>query len=83
MPNGNALRNDFYLSMTKKSAMQMKAYWSRLIFTGKGIPPPVAESAEDVIDIISDELNYIGYVDADDTGNRVKVLLTLPALNSD
>ncbi|MBV1880273.1 MAG: phosphate ABC transporter substrate-binding protein [Pseudomonadales bacterium] len=83
MPNGNSLRNDFYLSMTKKSAMQMKAYWSRLIFTGKGIPPPVAESAEDVIDIISEELNYIGYVNTEDTGNKVKVLLTLPTLNSD
>ena len=61
----------------------MKAYWSRLIFTGKGIPPPIAESTEDVIDMISEELNYIGYVNAEDTDNNVKVLLTLPTMNPD
>ena len=73
-----SIRNTFYRSVTKKSPMQMKAYWSRLIFTGKGIPPSTVESAEDVIDIIIEEPNHIGYINTKDVSSDVKVLLTVP-----
>ncbi|MBL4867012.1 MAG: phosphate ABC transporter substrate-binding protein [Pseudomonadales bacterium] len=77
MINGEELRNTFYRLVTKKSPMQMKAYWSRLIFTGKGIPPPMAESAEDVIDMIIEEPDHIGYVSMEEVNDSVKVLLTV------
>lgn len=71
-------RHLFYQQVSKKSAMQMKAYWSRLIFTGKGAPPLIVDSAEDVIDIIAEESDYIGYVNIEQIGESVKVLLTIP-----
>ena len=83
MVNGDELRNTFYRSVTKKSPMQMKAYWSRLIFTGKGIPPPMGESAEDVIDMIIEEPEHIGYVEISDVDSSVKVLLTVTTLEAD
>ncbi|MBL4867779.1 MAG: hypothetical protein JKY67_15530 [Pseudomonadales bacterium] len=76
--SGEKIRNTFYKAVTKKSPMQMKAYWSRLIFTGKGIPPSIAESAEDVIDMIIEEPNQIGYIDIKDVNSDVKVILTAP-----
>jgi len=32
-------RDDFYNKVTGKSAAQMKAYWSKIIFTGKANHP--------------------------------------------
>ncbi|MBL4867190.1 MAG: phosphate ABC transporter substrate-binding protein [Pseudomonadales bacterium] len=83
MLNGDELRDIFYRVVTKKSPMQMKAYWSRLIFTGKGIPPTNVESAEDVIDIVAEEPSHIGYVNANEIIDRVKVLLTVSILVAD
>jgi len=34
-----ALRNDFYLQISGKSSKQLYAYWTTLVFTGKGKPP--------------------------------------------
>ena len=42
---GSASREAFSSTVLGKSASQLKAYWSRLIFTGKGTPPK--ESGDD------------------------------------
>lgn len=36
---GQPPRDEFYTKITGKSAAQVKAYWSKIIFTGKGQPP--------------------------------------------
>jgi len=35
---GEDPRDEFYQKVVKKDASQLNAYWSRLIFTGKGQP---------------------------------------------
>lgn len=75
--HSGTVRHLFYQQICRKSAMQMKAYWSRLIFTGKGMPPRVLESAEDIIDTIVEEPDHIGYVDINEINESVKVLLIL------
>ena len=37
--DGSAIRDDFYQKATGKSNAQVKAIWSRLIFSGKSTPP--------------------------------------------
>ena len=39
LPEGNPLRGEFYTKATGRDAAQVKATWSRLVFTGKGQPP--------------------------------------------
>src|ERR1700689_4625118 len=39
LPESNALREVFYKRATDRDASQVKAVWSRLIFTGQGQPP--------------------------------------------
>jgi hypothetical protein len=39
LPESNALRNAFYKKATDRDAAQIKAVWSRKIFTGQGQPP--------------------------------------------
>jgi len=75
---GAAARDEFYTKATKKDAAQLKAYWSRLIFTGKGQPPKsVADDAE-VVKQVTSNPDAIGYISGAASSSGVKVLLTLP-----
>jgi len=61
---GTGARNDFYSNVVKKSESQLKSYWSRLIFTGKGQAPQVVGGDSDVVSMVATNPNLIGYVDA-------------------
>lgn len=78
LEEGDEIRNAFYEKVTNKSASQVKAYWSRLIFTGKGQPPKVAIDSDEVISAISNNENAIGYIDTDDINENVKVIFKVP-----
>src|SRR6188768_4088554 len=39
-PEGSPTRDAFYVQFTGKSPAQVKAHWSKIIFTGRGQPPP-------------------------------------------
>lgn len=78
LEEGDEIRNAFYEKVTNKSASQVKAYWSRLIFTGKGQPPKVAIDSDEVISAISNDENAIGYIDTDDINENVKVIFKVP-----
>ena len=71
-------RDKFYTDAVKKSDSQLKSYWARLIFTGKGQPPRKVYDDAEVINAISADKSVIGYIDEGSVNSRVKVLLTLP-----
>ena len=76
--DAQSVRTEFYTKVVKKDAAQLNAYWSRLIFTGKGEPPKkVADNAE-VLALVAANPNIIGYVDAAAVNGSVKVLLRVP-----
>lgn len=60
-----------------RSASQLKAYWSKLIFTGKGKPPEKLSSDADVLKAIASDASIIGYVDSASVDGSVKVLMKL------
>src|SRR5580698_7341204 len=67
---GTAARDEFYLQIAGKSAAQMKAYWSRIIFTGRGPPPRAVPNSSETKKLIAANTNTIGYVEpqlVDDT----------------
>jgi len=74
LPEGNASRNAFNSNVLKKSADQMKSYWAKQVFTGKGRPPREESSAKEVIDLVKDNPSIIGYIDASAVTGDVKVL---------
>ena len=76
--DGTAPHTEFHASVTKKDPAQLKSYWSRVIFTGKGQPPKEVASDADVIALISKNPNMIGYVDSSAVDGTVKVVLTAP-----
>ena len=73
---GTDIRVKFLESTVGKDETKMKSYWSRLIFTGKGIPPKVVESDEEVRELVSRNPDIIGYIDANAVDNTVKVVAT-------
>lgn len=57
-----------------RSSTQVAAYWSKLVFTGKGIPPKEVGNDADVIAVVADNQNAIGYVDSSAVTAAVKAI---------
>jgi len=74
---GSATRNAFYQQVAKKSEAQMKAYWSKMIFSGKATPPGTASDDAAVKAWVVSNKNGIGYIDSSAVDDTVKVLLTV------
>ncbi|MBY0419788.1 MAG: phosphate ABC transporter substrate-binding protein [Pararheinheimera sp.] len=72
-----AVRADFDQKVLGRSSSQMKAYWSKLVFTGKGTPPKELASEQEVIDAVAKNPAAIGYVSSGAANGSVKVALTL------
>jgi ABC-type phosphate transport system substrate-binding protein len=75
---GTPTRIKFYNDALGRTERQMKAYWSKRMFTGKGRPPRILDNDEAVLDYISRTPGAIGYIDGGRVDERVKLLLILP-----
>ncbi len=71
---GAALRNEFYLRFTGKSPAQVKAHWSKIIFTGRGQPPRALAGSAEVKKFVSENVHAIGYIDHGQIDAKVKAL---------
>ncbi|GAB2916490.1 phosphate ABC transporter substrate-binding protein [Rheinheimera gaetbuli] len=77
LKDADAKRAVFDEKAVGRSSAQLKAYWSKLVFTGKGNPPQEVASDADVIAFISNNEYGIGYIDAANVTDKVKVIHTL------
>ena len=77
LPIGS-VRDDFYQKLTSKNPAQIRAYWSRLVFTGRALPPREADSVADAKQWLAETPNLIGYLDKADITSGMRVLLRLP-----
>ena len=71
---GSAVRDEFYSKIVGKTAAQVKAYWSKIIFTGRGQPPRAVLTDLDVKKIVSLNTAAIGYIDAAQLDDSVRAL---------
>ena len=69
--------SEFYNKLTGRSQSQIKAYWARLMFTGKGRPPDDGKNDEEIKAIVSGNVKFIGYIDAASVDDSVKVIFRL------
>lgn len=77
LPESNALREEFYSKLTGKSAAQVKSYWAKMSFTGKGTPPKEGASSADIKKVVASTPGAIGYVEKTAVDGSVKAVLTL------
>lgn len=72
--DGNSIADEFNDKVVGKSGSQLNAYWSKLVFTGKGTPPDKLSNDQAVIDFVSSNADGIGYIDSAKITDSVKVI---------
>ncbi|CAN5867895.1 hypothetical protein BH11PSE12_BH11PSE12_06830 [soil metagenome] len=75
---GSAIRAEFYKKVADKEPSQVKALWSKLVFTGKGTLPKEYNSSADVKKALAADPNGIGYIEKSAVDASVKVVSSLP-----
>ena len=75
--DGSHARDEFYAKACGKTSGQLKAYWAKVVFTGKGKPSKAVADNATVKQLVADNPNMIGYIDKGAVDASVKVVLTL------
>jgi ABC-type phosphate transport system substrate-binding protein len=76
LPDGAPARELFYDKATGKSTAQVKAAWSRLVFSGKATPPKEMATSADVKKFVAATPDAIGYIEKSAVDATVKVVFT-------
>jgi ABC-type phosphate transport system substrate-binding protein len=74
---GSTERDEFYAKVASKSPSLIKAYWSKMIFTGRGQPPREVQSSAAVRKMVADNPGLIGYIDKAALDPSVKPVLVV------
>ncbi|APE04169.1 phosphate ABC transporter substrate-binding protein (plasmid) [Alteromonas mediterranea] len=67
-------RSEFDTTVLGRSSSQINAYWSKAIFTGAGNPPKEVASESELLKLVANNPNVIGYVDSSLVDDSVKVI---------
>jgi len=76
-PMNSVMRKNFYARLTGKSVSAVNAYWARLLFTGRALPPKELSDGISVLESIEMDMNAIGYMHSGDVSEKVKVVYKL------
>jgi ABC-type phosphate transport system substrate-binding protein len=60
----SAVREAFSQRVHAKGTVAIKAFWQRMIFSGRDVPPPEMKTVREVLDYVRDHPGAIGYVPA-------------------
>ena len=76
LPDSAPTRELFYTKVTGKSTAQVKAAWSRLVFSGKATPPKELASSAEVKKFVASNPDAIGYIEKSAVDSSVKVVFS-------
>jgi ABC-type phosphate transport system substrate-binding protein len=71
---GSPARALFYETHVGRSEAQIKAHWSKIIFTGRGRPPRQVSGDAAVVELLAANPQAIGYVEGRLVDERVRVV---------
>lgn len=57
------LRDEFYARFIGKSPAQVKSYWAKIVFTGRGQPPKEVRDSEHAKKLVTENTSLICYID--------------------
>lgn len=75
LTSGDATQSAFNNKALGRSDAQLKAFWSKVMFTGKGNPPKEVDSAE-MLKLIAENPSIIGVIDASQATSAVRIAIT-------
>ncbi len=67
-------RTEFDAKVLGKTPTQLHAYWSKMVFTGKGKPLKEMASSKEVKDFLAKNPNAIGYIEKSAVDSSVKIV---------
>ncbi|HVS66491.1 MAG TPA: phosphate ABC transporter substrate-binding protein [Thermoanaerobaculia bacterium] len=73
---GSSARAEFYETYLGRSAAQIKAHWSKIIFTGRGSPPREVANGLEMRRLVAQDPGAIGYLElslVDDSVKKVRI----------
>jgi ABC-type phosphate transport system substrate-binding protein len=76
-PVGSAIYVEFYKKATGRDIAQVKTLWSRILFTGRGLPPKQLPDSAAVKLAVAANPNAVGYIEKSAVDASVKVALPL------
>jgi ABC-type phosphate transport system substrate-binding protein len=62
LPEGSPERDAFYAEFAGKSPAQVKAHWSKIIFTGRGQPPPQVPDDKAALKRLAGDSAAVAYI---------------------
>lgn len=71
---GSAAREAFYEGYLGRSQAEIKAHWSKIIFTGRGRPPLDVDSGAEMKRLIADDRQKIGYLERRLVDSTVRIV---------
>lgn len=77
LPVGSPLRDEFYSKVAARSPALMKAYWTKMVFTGRGQPPRELANSVAVRRLVAENPLMIGYIDRSALDASVKPVLVV------
>ncbi|GGY27462.1 phosphate ABC transporter substrate-binding protein [Pseudoduganella albidiflava] len=72
---GTVLRDEFYVKVARRSPALMRAYWTKMIFTGRGQPPREVPGNAGVKKLVAENPGMIGYIDRSELDPTVRAVL--------
>jgi ABC-type phosphate transport system substrate-binding protein len=68
------VRERFAQDVLKKTPSQLRSYWNQQIFSGKGVPPPEADSTAAVVEYVLGHRGAVAYLPLDADAGAAKVV---------
>ncbi len=76
-PANSLLRTRFYRQLVDKSQAEINAYWARLVFSGKTLPPRIASDSEVALQWVSRQAGALAYVERNQVDSRVIIVFEM------
>lgn len=73
-PEGSPVRDAFYTEFLDKSAAQIKAHWSKIIFTGRGQPPAQIADGEAARKRVAQDPAAVAYIERSLVDDTVRIV---------
>ena len=65
---------EFYQKLVNMSQRKLKKYWMKKVFTGQATPPKSVQSDKQVISYILNNMNAVGYIQAEAMSDSLKII---------
>lgn len=74
LPEGSPERDEFYAEFAGKSAAQVRAHWSKIIFTGRGQPPPEVPDGKTALQRVAADPSAVAYIARSQADDSVRIV---------